>query len=158
VLVGHSYAGMVITGVVEQAAERIAHLVYVDAVLPQDGQSMVDINGQPPGGDGWLMPVPDPPPGQTPEQAAAWSRLVPHPRATLEEKVHLSQPLETQRFTRTYIKAANPPRNPENPGSFWLAADRVRNDPAWRYFELPCGHSIQRELPHELAALLLELA
>jgi pimeloyl-ACP methyl ester carboxylesterase len=41
VLVGHSYGGMVITGVADRAPERIRHLVYIDALLPDDGQSLV---------------------------------------------------------------------------------------------------------------------
>ena len=159
VLVGHSYGGMVITAVADAVPERIAHLVYVDAILPEDGQSGADMGALPPR-DGWVVPAPlqDPPPDETPEQAWARVRLVPHPFATLEEKVHLSQSLESRPFTRTYIKAGAEPYNPDNPGNFWRAADRVRNDPAWRYVELPCGHSIQRDMPNELAALLLELA
>lgn len=42
VLVGHSYAGMVITGAADQALDRVAKLVYVDAVQPTDGQSVID--------------------------------------------------------------------------------------------------------------------
>ena len=43
ILVGHSYGGMVITGVVDQVPERIAHLVYLDTFVPRDGESMVDV-------------------------------------------------------------------------------------------------------------------
>ena len=45
VLVGHSYGGMVITGVAERSADRLAHLVYLDAFVPQDGQSLADMYG-----------------------------------------------------------------------------------------------------------------
>jgi pimeloyl-ACP methyl ester carboxylesterase len=41
-LVGHSYSGMVITGVADRVGARLAHLIYVDAFLPRDGQSMLD--------------------------------------------------------------------------------------------------------------------
>src|SRR6202142_823809 len=44
ILVGHSYAGMVITGVVDQVPERIAHLVYLDTFVPRDGESMASIS------------------------------------------------------------------------------------------------------------------
>src|SRR5437588_957410 len=44
ILVGHSYGGMVITGVVDQVPERIAHLVYLDTFVPRDGESMVSIS------------------------------------------------------------------------------------------------------------------
>ena len=63
VLVGHSYGGMVISGVVDQAGERIAHVVYLDAFLPEDGMSVRDyapadvldemVTAQ---GDGWRLP------------------------------------------------------------------------------------------------------
>ncbi|HZA25874.1 MAG TPA: alpha/beta fold hydrolase, partial [Dehalococcoidia bacterium] len=42
VLVGHAYAGMVITGVAEHCPERLAHLVYINGVVPRDGEAMVD--------------------------------------------------------------------------------------------------------------------
>ena len=62
VLVGHSYGGMVATGVADREAARIARLVYLDAFVPRDGQSVLDL--QPPeirermrsavlDGDGW---------------------------------------------------------------------------------------------------------
>ena len=41
---GHSYGGMVITGVVDAVPERIAHLVYLDTFVPRDGESMVDVS------------------------------------------------------------------------------------------------------------------
>jgi len=44
ILVGHSYGGMVITGVADRAAERIRHLVYLDAALPEDGESLASMN------------------------------------------------------------------------------------------------------------------
>ncbi len=44
ILVGHSYSAMVITGVVDQVPERIAHLVYLDTFVPRDGEAMADIS------------------------------------------------------------------------------------------------------------------
>ena len=43
VLIGHSYGGMVATGVADRAAERIARLIYLDAFVPEDGQSLFDL-------------------------------------------------------------------------------------------------------------------
>jgi pimeloyl-ACP methyl ester carboxylesterase len=67
ILVGNSSAGMVITGVADQAPERIAHIVYLDAFVPQDGQTMLDLippDRRPPmemlvqnEGHGWLLPL-----------------------------------------------------------------------------------------------------
>ena len=45
ILVGHSYGGMVITGVADRAADRIGRLVYLDAANPVNGQSLVDVSG-----------------------------------------------------------------------------------------------------------------
>jgi hypothetical protein len=69
------------------------------------------------------------------------------PIETLEEKVRLTKPLEQHNFTRTYIKDGGPPGdNARGAGAsaFWQAADYTRSNPAWRYYELPCGHSIHR--------------
>ncbi len=41
-LVGHSYSGMVVAGVADRVPDRLAHLIYVDAFLPRDGESMMD--------------------------------------------------------------------------------------------------------------------
>jgi pimeloyl-ACP methyl ester carboxylesterase len=45
ILAGHSYGGMVITGVADRATDRIGHLVYLDAATPANGQSLVDVAG-----------------------------------------------------------------------------------------------------------------
>ncbi|MCX5840433.1 MAG: alpha/beta fold hydrolase, partial [Deltaproteobacteria bacterium] len=47
ILVGHSYGGAVITGVAEKAAERLSHLVYLDAFVPQDGEAVRDLYDPP---------------------------------------------------------------------------------------------------------------
>jgi len=65
-LVGHSYGGMVIAGVAEVAAARLAHLVYLDAIVPTTGQAVFDLappelrtaleDGARSGGEGWRIP------------------------------------------------------------------------------------------------------
>jgi hypothetical protein len=152
---------MVVSGVVELAADRISHLVYLDAFLPSNGESLASMAGQQTvPSDDWRIyrrGADVAPPNETAEEAWYRVRYVGQPRGTMEEPVEMSMPLEARPFTRTYIKATGDARNPENPGAFWLAADRVRNDPAWRYHELPCGHGVQREMPRELADILLAL-
>jgi len=164
VLVGHSYGGMVVTGVQELLHDRITHIVYEDAFLPRDGEScwppeMVQRNL---GEDGWSVMRPGQPltPATQDEPAEPVVGMSPQPRGTLEEPVHLSLPLEQRHFTRTYVKAAdNPrPREDERTGFFWDVAARVSADPHWRYYELPCGHGIHREMPQEFAGILLALA
>jgi pimeloyl-ACP methyl ester carboxylesterase len=167
VLVGHSYGGMVVTGVVDRVSEHIAHLVYEDAFLPRDGESCADLGGA---GrfrehliDGWKIPgAPLAPPGTTlsPEQQERERKRRPMPLKTLEEAVRLSRPLEEHAFTRTYVKAGGPPGEAAQRGSgaFWRAAGYTRDHPAWRYYELPCGHGVHRELPYAFAGILLQLA
>ena len=157
-LVCHSYGGMVITGVADRIPDRIAHLIYLDAMLPSDGQSCFDMEGGDelagmPVEDGWLVVPPHRDDGpQTPSRG--------HPRGTFAEKLHLTAPLETRSFTRTYVKAAGSPEPPpeEQTGNFWDAAARVRHDQSWRYVELPFGHSLPNRAPATVAGLLHELA
>ena len=66
VLVGHSYAGMIISGVAETKPSQISHLVFLDAFIPDDGQSVLDLLPSETGayfrnvarehGDGWRLP------------------------------------------------------------------------------------------------------
>jgi pimeloyl-ACP methyl ester carboxylesterase len=166
VLVGHSYGGMVITGVADRIPERIAHLVYLDAFLPRDGQALVDMDGTRGGRGGVPFEIqedgfrilPTMPPGAPRPQG-----LVPRgqPVETFQEAVKLSVPLEQRQFTRTYVKAGlgmmpGMPRSPRV-GMFWEAAERTRDDPAWRYVELPAYHGLFTELPATVAGILHDL-
>jgi pimeloyl-ACP methyl ester carboxylesterase len=164
-LVGHSYGGMVITAVVDRIPERVRHLVYLDAFLPRDGESCFDLQGA--GGrdhanieDGWkVMPIgPRPVEPISPEDAHRMARVAPQPVGTFSEKVRLSVPLEDWLFSPTYVKAAGDmPGDLNRTSAFWQASARTKADPRWRYHELPCGHGIQREMPHELKAILDEV-
>jgi len=80
VLVGHSYGGIVATGVAGRARDRITRLVYLDAFVPTDGQSLMDVG--PPtvrqrmqelakAGDGWRVPS-NPIPSDTSEADVKW--------------------------------------------------------------------------------------
>jgi len=163
VLVGYSYGGCVVTGVLAHIAERVRHLVYLDAFVPSDGESLYDLTGQQAPsflteiGSEWLVPplarhFDDP-------NEAAWtlSRRRPHPIGCFTEPVHLSRPLEGYPFTRTYIKASDEAPNAGR-SAFWEAAKRAQASPAWRYREIATDHMIPNNRPGELAALLLELA
>ena len=80
VLIGHSYGGMVATGVADRARGRIARLIYLDAFVPANGQALIDL--VPPGerqrlldsvksGDGWRV-TPNPPPPDTSQEDLEW--------------------------------------------------------------------------------------
>jgi pimeloyl-ACP methyl ester carboxylesterase len=162
VLLGFSYGGFVVTGALEHIGERVAHLVYLDAFVPGDGDSLDALTGRPGHhpvielGREWLVP-PQPREFDDPAEAA-WAnvRRTPHPAGCFAEPVRLARPLEDYPFTRTYIKATGEPR-PEPGGPFWDAADRARNSPAWRYREIATNHVIASNRPEDLARLLLEL-
>src|SRR5215475_6539467 len=101
VLIGHSYGGMVATGVADRARERIAQLIYLDAFVPRDGQSLFDL--QPAeerermrelarsAGEGWRLP-PNPMPPDTPAADVAWAapRRLPHPIKAFEQPLRLT--------------------------------------------------------------------
>lgn len=155
VLVGHSYGGKVVTGAAEKCAERIAHLVYLDALLPEYGAPPRPASQ----GEDWLVPpVPRPLPDKA-EEAWLSERRRPMPRVCFSETLAMAQPIEKYAFSLTYIKATADAR--ENSlaerSSFWLAADRARNDPRWRYREIATSHMVQNEKPAELRNLLLEV-
>jgi hypothetical protein len=157
---------MVVTGSLAYIADRIRHLVYLDAFLPVDGQSLDDLAGVVRGGgrvglgaDWQIDAGPRPPVEPGAEAEAEWNapRYTPQPSATFSEKVRLERPLEEYSFTRTYIKATAQPR-PAGPGAFWAAADHARSTPGWRYAEIDSDHGIPIRRPKELVDCLLELA
>jgi pimeloyl-ACP methyl ester carboxylesterase len=159
VLVGHSYGGMVITGLADQIPDRIAHLVYLDAFLPDDGQSVDDISPirDRVVEDGWRVMSPFRP--QANAEPPPIQRVFGHPLGTMQEKVRLTVPLEKRSFTLTYIKAMEPPRGEEGSNdAFWRALDRTRSDPAWRTFEVPTTHNVQLTKPQELCEILQEVS
>jgi pimeloyl-ACP methyl ester carboxylesterase len=158
VLLGWSYGGCVVTGALEYIGDRVAHLVFLDAFVPADGDSVAGgTGGHAAGmlGDDWLVP-PAPREYDDPGEAAwANARRTPQPVGCFTEPVRLPRPLEEWPFTRTYIKATGEPR-PEPGGPFWDAADRVRQSPAWRYREIATNHMVPSNRPAELAGMLLE--
>ncbi|MDE3076178.1 MAG: alpha/beta hydrolase [Chloroflexota bacterium] len=161
VLAGHSYGGMVITGVADRAADRVGHLVYLDAFVPLPGESLHDLVGERAAArqresaeGGWKVPPISGSFGVTDSGDLEWmrGRLVPQPLLTLTNKVVYGAPLEQGRFDRTYIWA-------RAPGStFEATAARLRENPSWRYRELESGHDAMIIEPVRLAELLLEAA
>jgi pimeloyl-ACP methyl ester carboxylesterase len=161
VLVGHSYGGMVATGVADRARDKIAQLIYIDAFVPGDGQSLFDLNesGRVPSqraardGDGWRVP-----PMQTPPDTSAadveWlsARRVPMPIKCFEEKLRLQGGPLT--LSRSYIYATR--ITPAD--TFGRFAQMTKSDPAWRYFEIDASHSPNVTAPEVLMGLLQKIA
>lgn len=154
ILVGHSYGGMVATGVADRARDRVRHLVYLDAFVPADGQSLNDLRGpaaETPLVDGWLAP----PMPSAPDTAPAdldWTR----PRRRHQPAACFSQKLRLTHagpppFPRTYIYCAK-----KGPGDVFLQfKQRFEGDPAWRYVEMAESHSPNITAPDDLAKILL---
>jgi len=164
VLAGHSYGGMVITGVADRASERIAALAYLDAFLPEDGQSLFDINVPAntqrfianAGALGGLA-VPSPPAAffnVNAEDAARVDRLAtPFPIGCFIEKIKLSGAHKTI-AKRAYVHGTVLPR--ESP--FKPFYDRVRAEPGWQAHALSCGHHVMLDEPERTTEILLGLA
>ncbi|MDA3914252.1 alpha/beta hydrolase [Oleiagrimonas sp.] len=162
VLLGYSYGGAVVTGSLEHVADRVSHLVYLDAFVPSDGDSVLSLVGMPRsplqiGSQHFLPPTPrefdDPSEGQFQNL-----RRVPQPMATALEPVRLSQPLESFGFRRTYIRATQGDPSEIGNAHFATAAARARESEAWSFHEIETNHMILSNRPDELANLLLEIA
>ncbi len=159
ILIGHSYGGMVATGVADLAAERIAKLVYLDAFVPTHGSSVFDLvtpeeRARRLSGvvDGWKLP-PSPPPPDTSEEDVAWitPRRMHQPLACFQEPLLLAN--GEPQMPRTYIYAQR--HNPGDP--FRVFAERARRE-GWQYFEMDASHSPHVTAPEALAELLDRIA
>ena len=151
VLVGHSYGGMVITGVAERILDRIAAIVYLDAFIPVDGQSMSALrNGPAAPLAGPMTPAPPAVALKVNANDVDWvnSKLTAHPTKCFTEPVRVSDAYQTIR-QKVYIRApafAQP--------AFDAAYGRCRANRQWKTLEMACGHDIMLDQPAELAAIL----
>ncbi len=160
ILVGHSYGGMVITGVSSRCADQIRSLVYLDAFLPANGQALWDIAGEQ--GRAMYIEGQKQTPGLIPFSGFAATPENPDAAATRRRKLGL-QPLltltepvqldgsEQQIRNRTYILATRRP-------GFQRFYDQVKDDPAWKAKTIDTGHVVMMEDPDGLLRLLLEEA
>jgi pimeloyl-ACP methyl ester carboxylesterase len=154
VLAGHSYGGMVTTGVADRYAERISALVYIDAFLPENGKCVWDYtssdNTQRFAEAGEHGGIAIPWPGQNPAgmSAAEQALRAPMPVGTLIEKIKLTGNIG-HIVKRLYVLAAHTPG-----ATFRQFYDQVRAQKDWKTAEVASGHSIHREQPEELIRLL----
>ncbi len=162
VLCGHSYGGLVISGVAEQMAPSIGSLVFLDAFLPDNGEAMADITSQPvrdslkvaaERGD---IAVPARPAAaflvNAKDQAWIDALCGPQPIGTMTEKMVLTGARDRV-AKKSYIRAVAYP----NPG-FDKAYAQVKADRSWRTYEVPCGHDVMVDMPERLTEILLEVA
>jgi pimeloyl-ACP methyl ester carboxylesterase len=162
VLCGHSYAGFVISGVAEQMERAISSIVFLDAFYPGNGVSCVEVNR--PGvteavaalaqkGEIGIPPRPAAAFGVN-EKDRAWvdGLIGPQPIATFTDKIALSGARE-RIAKKTYIRA----KGYDNP-AFDAALATLKNNSAWRTYELPSGHDVMVDQPDRLVEILLEAA
>jgi pimeloyl-ACP methyl ester carboxylesterase len=173
ILLGHSSAGMVITGVADRVPQQISHLVYLDAFVPQDGEALLNlvptdrrhametfVTAE---GDGWLLPRFARLPwdeivrklwGVSDDGDAKWmtARLGPTPFGHFRDPVRRTN-AAAEMLPRTYIRCLGFAH-----AGFDRFAAIARKNARWRYRELATSHEAFVTLPRGLVDLLLELA
>jgi alpha-N-arabinofuranosidase len=150
VLVGHSYGGMVVTGVADRVASRLKHLIYLDAFLPENGESAHSSMGagRPPRpavngffsiGDQTGKPVP---------------HVVPQPEKTFTQPIVLAHQDEARQVPTTYILTVDKGKTPEQDGFFRFYARAKSRD--WKTVVMTGDHVVHLTQTKELAQILTE--
>ncbi|SEH00813.1 Pimeloyl-ACP methyl ester carboxylesterase [Nonomuraea solani] len=165
ILVGHSYGGMVITGVADRATDRIGHLVYLDAATPVNGQALADVSPAQmraaraagrvvDGVELVLWPGTEPIPhyGVTDPGDIAWltARLTPHPYKCFEQPLRLTNEAALWDLPQTHIVCTNtlPHRDP---------ARMTKAAAAGRVWDIDTGHDLMITEPKAVADLLIRV-
>ena len=161
VLCGHSYGGMVITGVADEAPEQIRSLVYLDALVPAEGKSALDAlpaelasglqESARASASGFRV-------GPAPAEAfavnaqdRAWvdRRCVDHPLKTFEQPIRLEGNWK-QVPRHAYIYATG-----WSPGIGDPFFENARQEAGWLAIKLACGHNVMIDRPEDLAEMLI---
>lgn len=161
ILVGHSYGGMAVTGVADRMTDRVRHIIYLDALIPENGDTAFTV--LPAGlaesrrkvareqGGGVALPVPGPEGFPIPDGPAKdWfmRRLRPHPIGTYESVVRLTKPAGAG-LPVTYVAYTNPALASIEP-----SRQRAKAKPGWRYMELAVPHDVEIPMPEKVTELL----
>jgi pimeloyl-ACP methyl ester carboxylesterase len=154
VLIGHSYGGMVATGIADRARERVAKLIYLDAFVPEDGQSLFDLTDhaarhRADAVDGWRV-TPNPMPPDTAQADLAWAtpKRVYQPVHTLDRPLRLTRGPLT--LPRQYILCTRSE-------AFRPFANKAKAA-GWPVHELDSSHNPHITCPDALMALLNKIA
>ena len=170
VLVGHSYGGLIITGLADRLASRVDHLVYLDALVPISGESMATSGSLPLKSgelqsirdrfaaiapDGLAMTPPPPTLFGVPQEHPAYdwvaANLTPHPLKPCFDELILTTAQQTS-IPRTYIACVKPPLKQSGVAA---GAKRAKEQPGWTYLEIETGHDAMITAPGELAEILV---
>jgi pimeloyl-ACP methyl ester carboxylesterase len=162
VLCGHSYGGCVITGVADRVPERLRALVYLDAFILEDGQSLHDVvprevaaaqvRGALQSGDGWRVPPISAEFFRVNPADRAWvdQQCTPQSLATFQQRLRVDNAFPASKVT--HILATGYEHSPFPP--FHEIAKRK----GWKTLTVDCGHDVMLDKPAELVAMLREAA
>ena len=162
VLVGHSYGGWVVSGVAEEVLPTISSIVFLDAFMPQNGERGLDLNS--PRSKAEITqalekgevsrPAPPASTWNVNEKDRAWvdAKQTAQPIGVSLKPIRLTGARERVK-KKTYIRATGYP-NP-NFDRFYA---RTKADPAWRTYEVPCGHDVMIDMPDRLTEILVKSA
>ena len=163
VLVGHSYGGMIITGIADRFPEKVRRLVYLDAYVPEDGKCEFDYESEE-----WVSAMradaaeldnaTRPIPAEAfhvNEKDASWvnSMCVPHPILTFDQPLKQSGGITKLRNKRVFIWNEGFAEGP-----FKQFYDVLVSDESWITYKLPSGHYTMLDMPDDLVRILLEVA
>ena len=163
VLCGHSYGGCVITGVADRVRERLQALVYLDAFILENGQSLHDllprevaeaqVRGAKESGDGWRVPPISGEFFQVNLADRAWMerQCTPQPLATFQQRLRLDRAaFSASRIT--HVLATGYEHSPFPP------FHEIAKVKGWKTLTIDCGHDVMLDKPAELTAILREAA
>ncbi|GET25546.1 alpha/beta fold hydrolase [Prolixibacter sp. NT017] len=149
ILCGHSYAGMVITGVADRIPERIYALVYIDAYVPKNGDSCWSLTSEVyrqsfitgAANDGFTVA----------DRPGVDNRRRPHPLATFMQGLHLNGNYE-RIINRTFIYLSGWEGTP-----FTKQYESLKDSPDWHVETINCSHNVMKERPDRLTDILCKL-
>ena len=163
VLCGHSYGGLVISGVADSLPDRIASLVYVDAVIGQNDRSAMD-DADPQQALESLKRVTEYDGGMLPPYPAAALNVnlgdramvdalcTPQPFTTLTQRLKLTG-AHLRIEKKTFVRATRWPGS----AAVTRTYDYVRRDPSWTVIDVGSGHDVMLDAPNRLAEILLDV-
>ena len=151
ILVGHSYGGMVVTGVADLLPERIEQLIYLDALVPKSGESVISMRGKEEGWDFEIRNNHIIPPWVSKDQKPPMD--VPHPYKTWTDAISLENQKRLE-IPTTYILTVDQGKAAMD-DDFFPDSQRAKNY-GWQIKELTSDHNAQWSAQKELVQMLLE--
>ena len=160
ILVGHSYAGLVIGRVADRIRQHLRHLVFLDAMIPEDGKAFLAPEKAAAWAktakDGYLLEAPDPTsfgvPADHPDTPWLKRHLTPHFLPALAEAVRYENG-GIDGVAKTFIRCTRRANN----GAPDLAEALVRGNPEWTWKTIDAGHDVMVTAPAELTEMLLAI-